>query len=75
MPVGAVIEAHAERKEEVGVVDGVVGVHGAMHPEHPQGEGAVAGEVSDAHEGGRQRDARQLHEAAQFIARRGAAVD
>ena len=44
----AVVEADAEGEEEVGIVDGVVGVHGAVHAHHVEAEVVVRGEVADA---------------------------
>ena len=44
----AVVEADAEGQQQVGVVDGVVGVDGAVHAEHLQAEEMLAGEAAQA---------------------------
>jgi hypothetical protein len=52
----AVVEPHAEGHQQVGLVDGIVGVDGAVHAEHLQRVGVVAGERAEAHQ--RRRDGR-----------------
>ena len=52
----AVIEANAEGKQEIALVDGVVGVDGAMHPEPLEGLGVGFGKAADPHQGGGDRD-------------------
>ncbi len=44
----AVVEADAEGQQQVGVVDGVVGVDGAVHAEHLQAQEMLAGEAAQA---------------------------
>ena len=44
----AVVEAHAEGQQQVGLVDGVVGVDGAVHAEHVQAEEVLAREAAQA---------------------------
>ena len=47
----AVVEPHAEGQQQVGVVDGVVGVDAAVHAEHVERQRIVAGEAAQAHQG------------------------
>ncbi len=42
----AVVEAHAEGQQQVGFVDGVVGVDGAVHAEHLQAQEMLAGKAA-----------------------------
>ena len=58
----AVVEAHAERDEQVGIVDGVVAVDGAVHPEHVQTEVIIVREIPEAVERERDGDAQQFGE-------------
>ena len=44
----AVVEAHAEGQQQVGLVDRVVGVDGAVHAEHLQAEVVVGREAAEA---------------------------
>ena len=53
----AVVEADAEGQQQVGLVDGVVGVDGAVHAEHLQAEEMLAGEAAQAVDGQRHGDA------------------
>ena len=48
----AVVEAGADVEDEVGFAEGVVGVGGAVHAEHAEGEGVGFGEDAFAEEGG-----------------------
>ena len=48
----AVVEADAEGEEEIALIDGVVGVDGAVHPEPFEGLRIVFWEAADAHESG-----------------------
>src|SRR5579862_4297617 len=48
----AVVEADADGQEQVGFVDGVVGVDGAVHAEPFQRKGMVFREAADAHQRG-----------------------
>ena len=66
----AVVEAHAKRQQQVGVVDGVVGVNGAVHAEHLQAQEMLAGEAAQAEERQRHRDAGALGEGLAGTARR-----
>jgi len=51
----AVIEAHADGDEEVGLLDGIVGVGGAMHAHHLESEGVGLGKGPQSHQGGGDR--------------------
>ena len=44
----AVVEADAQGQQQVGLVDGVVGVDGAVHAEHLQAEEMLAGKAAQA---------------------------
>eukprot|EP00976_Prorocentrum_cordatum_P110112 1195139-Prorocentrum_minimum.AAC.2 len=57
------------REQEVGLVDGVVGHHGAVHAEHVHGHGVAHGVRAQAHEGLRHGDPRQLHQLPQLLRR------
>ena len=48
----AVVEADAKGEEEIALIDGVVGVDGAVHPEPFEGLRIVFWEAADAHESG-----------------------
>ena len=58
----AVVEPHAERQQQVGVVDRVVRVHGAVHAEHVQAQVVVGGEAAQPVQGQPDRDAGPLGE-------------
>ena len=58
----AVVEAHAERQQQVGLVDGVVGVDGAVHAEHVQAQVMLAGKAAQAMHGQGDGDAGLLGE-------------
>ena len=58
----AVVEADAEGQQQVGLVDGVVGVDGAVHAEHVQAQVVVAGEAAQAVQRQGDRDAGLLGE-------------
>ena len=58
----AVVEAHAEGQQQVGVVDGVVGVDGAVHAEHVQAEVMIGREAAEAVDRQGDGDAGQLGE-------------
>lgn len=62
----AVIEADADSEEEVGFVNGVVGIDGSVHTEPLEGEGVVFGEASDSHEGSCDGDVGSLDEFEEF---------
>ena len=48
-----VIEAHADREQQVGFVDGVVRIHRAVHAEPFEGKRVRLGKAADAHQRGR----------------------
>ena len=62
----AVVEAHAEGQQQVGLVDGVVGVDRAVHAEHVQGQVMVGREAAEAVHGQGDRDAGLLGELPQL---------
>ena len=64
----AIVEAHAQGKEEVGVVNGVVGVDGTVHSQHLQAQEMLAGKPAQPHEGQRHGNAHFLRE---FLQKRG----
>ena len=66
----AVVEAHAEGQQQVGLVDGVVGVDGAVHAEHLQAEEMLAGEAAEAEQRQRHGDAGAVGERLQVPAPR-----
>ena len=53
----AVIEANAESKQEIGFVDRIIGVDGAMHPEPLERLGVGFGKAADSHQRGGDGDA------------------
>ncbi len=64
----AVVEAHAEGQQQVGFVDGVVGVDGAVHAEHVQAQKVIAGKAAQAMHGQGHRDTGPLGEGLQMAA-------
>src|SRR5262249_214615 len=60
-----VVEADAEGQEQVGLVDGVVGVHGAVHSEHLQAQEVIAGKATQAMDGEGDRDSGLFGKSAQ----------
>ncbi len=58
----AIVEADAERQQQVGLVDGVVGVDGAVHAEHLQAEEMIAGKAAQAEQGQGDGDAEPFGE-------------
>ena len=64
----AIVEPHAEGQQQVGIVDGVVGIHAAVHAQHVQRERIVAGETAQAHQGRRHGNARLARQRGQFFA-------
>src|SRR5690242_18322769 len=67
----AVIESHAKRKQQIRFVDGVVGVHGAVHAQHLQAEIMLARERAEAMHRERDRDAGLLGEGLELCGRAG----
>ena len=64
----AIVEADAEGQQQVGLVDGVVGVDGAVHAEHLQAQEMLAGEAAQAVQGQGHGDAGPLGERPQVRA-------
>ena len=60
-----VIEAPAERQDQVGVAQGIVGRDGAVHAGHAQVVGVIEGDRPQGVEGGGDRHIEALGEAAQ----------
>mmetsp|Transcript_1469 Transcript_1469/g.3532 ORF Transcript_1469/g.3532 Transcript_1469/m.3532 type:complete len:589 (+) Transcript_1469:609-2375(+) len=59
----AVVEAHAERQQQISLIDGVVGVHGAVHAKHAEAEFFVGeGIRTQAHESLHDGNAERLGE-------------
>ena len=73
LPGDAVVETGADGEEEIAILDGVVGVGGAVHAEHVERQLAVGVDRPDAHQRGDDGDSEALGERAQL--RRGVAVD
>ena len=63
----AIVEPHPHRDQEVGLIDGVVGVDAPVHAEHVERERVVAGEHPQTHERHRDRDARLLDKRANLV--------
>ena len=61
-----VIEPHAHCDQQVGLIDGLVGVDAAVHAEHVQTPRIVARKRPESQKGHRDRDAGQPHEFAEF---------
>ena len=53
----AIVETHAEGQEQIGLVHRIVGVYAAVHAQHIQRQGIVAGKGTQAHQGHGHRDA------------------
>ena len=68
-----VIKAYPQGQYQVGLMDGPVGVPGAVHAEHVQAQGMPRRKRANPHDGGGHGTIQSLGEAAQFIfgARRG----
>ena len=66
----AVVEAHADADDEVGVVGGHVGVEHAVHAEPAVAQGVRLREAADAEEGRDDRDAGLFGELDEFLAGR-----
>ena len=62
-----IVEANAERQQQVGVIDRVVGVDAAVHPEHVQRKRIVAGKTAQAVQRGRHGDLEFSGERGQFL--------
>ena len=65
----AVVEAHAHRDQQVGMLDGAIDVHLAVHARHAEMQRMILGERADAEQGGDDGDAGVLGEDAQVLAR------
>ncbi len=65
----AIVEPDAEGQEQVGLVDGVVGVDRAVHAEHVEREVVVAGDGTQPMHGHGDGDARLGGELAQLLGR------
>ena len=65
----AIVEPHAEGDQQIGLIDGVIRIHRAVHAEHVERERVVAGKRAEAHHGHRDGDAGLLGERAQLFAR------
>src|SRR5438034_8618641 len=63
----AIVHAHADRYDQVRVVDGVVAVHPAVHAQKPEGQRVILGEAGDAQQRRHDRDLRLLGKAAQLV--------
>ena len=66
-PGDPVVEADAEGEEEIGLVDGVVGVDAAVHAEHVERERVVGRIGPEPHEGHRHRDPGASGELAELL--------
>ena len=64
----AVVEAHAEGEEEIGMLDGVVDPGLAVHAHHAEGERVGGGEGSEAEEGAGDGDLLALGEGDDLVA-------
>ncbi len=67
----AVVEAHAEGEQEVGLLDGLVDPGLAVHAHHAEREGMVGGEGAEAEEGAGDGDLAALGEVEDLLARAG----
>ncbi len=65
----AVVEAHPERDDEVGLLDGFVDPGFAVHPHHAEAQGVRRGETAEAEQSRRHGDPGLLDELAKEIAR------
>ena len=65
----AVVEPHAEGQQQIGVVDGVIGVDGPVHSQHVEREVVIAGYRAQAVYGHRHGNARPGGELAQLFGR------
>ena len=62
-----VVEADAQGQEEVRLVDGVIGVDGAVHAEHLQAQEVVAGETAQSQQGQGHGDPRTIDKSAEVL--------
>jgi hypothetical protein len=67
----AVVEAHAEGEQEVGLLDGVVDPGLAVHAHHAERERVVGGEGAEAEQGAGDGDVAALGEVEDLLARAG----
>src|ERR1035441_1920615 len=65
----AVVEAHAEGEQEVGLLDGVVAPGLAVHAHHAEREGMVGGRGSEAEQGAGDGDLAAFGEGDDLVAR------
>ncbi len=68
----AVVEARPDGDQQVALVDGVVGGHGAVHAEHAERERMPAREAAQAHERRGDRRLEELGQGAQLVGGAGA---
>ena len=67
LPGDPIVEANAEGEEEIGLVDGVIGVDAAMHAEHVERKRGVCRVGPEPHEGHCHRDSGTLGELAELL--------
>ena len=65
VPGDAIVEAHADRDEEIGLLHGAVHPRLAVHPHHPDAEGMRGGEGAEAQESTGHGELRLLHQLSQ----------
>ncbi len=63
-----IVEAHAQGQKQVGVIDRVIGVNAAVHAQHVQGQGVIAGESAQAHDRGGHGNAGLADQFEEFLA-------
>ncbi len=66
-----VVETHADADQQIGMGDGVIGVAGAVHPQHAQGKIVVLGKATDAHKRRRHRNLHQFGQRHELLLRPG----
>jgi hypothetical protein len=67
----SIVEPHSQSQQQIGLVDGVVGIDGAVHAEHMQAQEVIGGETAQAVQGQCHRNARPLSEGTQMARRAG----
>lgn len=65
-PRDAIVEPHPEGQQQVGIVDGVVGIDGTVHAQHMQAEVMVGGEITQPMKRQSDRNAGQFGKLPQF---------